>query len=173
MKGKVSLAMFIVAILVASALIVYYLESGPNSPSGSPSLSYFFNNTILYDSQVGYYGGSFLGWKTAGSVFNNETDAVSIRPGGSLSRQFEALSSEVRVSFDWLLDATMIVSRQLNGVYGDLTYSYSSENPLVRYANTTSFDLDNSTKFTVRFESSGNKVTLLYSVLLWNSVEFS
>jgi hypothetical protein len=166
MKGKVALAILILVILISSALIWYYLEYGPgsNSPSGNPSLAYYFNSTIN--------GGSFLGWNTAGYVSNNEGYAVSINPGGSLSRQFEALSSKVRVSFDWFSDATMIVSRQLNGVYGDLTYSYSSTST-VRSVNTTPFDLDNGTTFIVRFESSGNTVTILYSVLLWNSVESS
>jgi hypothetical protein len=119
-----------------------------------------------------YYGGSFLGWNTAGYVFNNETYAVSVHLGGSLSREFEAVNSTVRVSFDWMLEATMVVSRQLNGAYGDLTYSYSSEG-LQSNTNTNNFDVDNSTKFTVRFESSGGLSTYLYRVKLWNSIESS
>lgn len=169
MKGKVALAILILVILMSSALIVYYVEYGPgsNSPSGNPSLAYYFNSTIN--------GGSFLGWNTAGYVSNNETDAVTIHPGGSLSRQFEALSSEVRVSFDWHLDVTMIISRQLNGTRArDLTYSNSSLIYYnIYYAYTTVFDLDNGTAFTVRFESSGNTITFLRSVELWNSVESS
>jgi len=168
MKGKVALAILILVILISSALIGYYLEYGPgsHSPSDNPSLAYYFNSTIN--------GGSFLGWNTAGYVSNNETDAVTIHPGGSLSRQFEALSSEVRVSFDWHLDVTMIIRRQLNGVYGDLTYTNSSLIYYnIYYAYTTVFDLDNGTTFTVRFESSGNTITFLHSVELWNSVESS
>jgi hypothetical protein len=168
MKGKVALAILILVILISSALIGYYLEYGPgsNSPSGNPSLAYYFNSTIN--------GGSFLGWNTAGYVSNNESDSVTIHPGGSLSRQFEALTSEVRVSFDWHLDVTMIIRRQLNGVYGDLTYTNSSLIYYnIYYAYTTAFDLDNRTTFTVRFESSGNTITFLRSVELWNSVESS
>jgi hypothetical protein len=172
-KGKISLAIVIAVILISAALIGYYLESGPgsNSPWGNPSLVYDFNSTIISDNQGGYYGGSFLGWNTAGYVFNNETYAVSIHLGGSLSRRFEAVNSNVRVSFDWLFEATMVVSRQLNSTYGDLTYSYSSEES--QNTNTTNFDIDNGTTFTMRFESSGGLSTYLYRVKLWNAIESS
>lgn len=175
MKGKILLAIAIAVILISAALIAYYLESSPgsNSPWGNPSLIYDFNSTILFNGVEGYYyGGSFLGWNTNEYVFNNETYAVSVHLGGSLSRGFEAVNSTVRVSFDWMLEAKMVVSRQLNSVYGDLTYSYSFEG-LQPNTNTINFDVDNGTKFTVRFVSSGGLSTYLYRVALWNSVESS
>ena len=138
-----------------------------------PSLVYDFNSTILFNGEEShYYGGSFLGWNTTGYVFTNETYAVSIHLGGSLSRQLEAVNSNVRVSFDWLFEATMVVSRQLDGVYYDLVYSYSFEG-LQPNTNTINFDVDNGTKFTVRFVSSGGLSTYLYRVELWNAVESS
>jgi hypothetical protein len=174
-KRKISLAIVIAVILISAALIGYYLESGPGSNStwGNPSLVYDFNSTILFNGVDGYYyGGSFLGWNTTGNVFNNETYAVSIHLGGSLSRRFEAVNSTFRVSFDWLFEATMVVSRQLKGVYSDLTYSYSSEG-VQPNTNATNFDIDNGTTFVVRFEPSGGLSTYLYRVELWNSIESS
>jgi hypothetical protein len=56
-----------------------------------------------------------------------------------------------------------------NGVYGDITYSYRSEGQ--SHTNTNDFVVDNGSTFTVRFESSGNLITFLTSVELWNSVE--
>jgi hypothetical protein len=138
----------------------------------APSLVYDFNGTILID-QYGYnHGGSFLGWNTSGDVTNNETDAVAIHYPGSISREFTSLSSKVSISFDWSVDAVMIVSRQLNGVYSDLTYSYGSSDELA-YTNATSFDVDKGTTFTVRFEAGLYEIAFVYRVKLWASDESS
>jgi hypothetical protein len=174
-RWKILLAIAIAAILISAALIVYYLESSPvsNSPWGNPSLIYDFKSTILFNGVDGYYyGGSFLGWNTNEYVFNNETDAVSVHLGGFLSRGFEAFNSTVGVSFDWMYDVKMVVSRQLNGAYSDLTYSNSTEGYQPN-TNAINFDVDNSTTFTVRFEPNGLLSTYLYRVKLWNSIESS
>lgn len=166
MKRKVSLAIVAATILIASTLIGLYLES---IPSSNPPLVYDFKSTISYDSQTGsYYGGSFLRWNTSGYVFNNETDAITIHFPGTLSRQFTALNSKVSVSLDWTIDATMVISRQSGGVYTDLTYSYESADT-ASYTNMTSFDVDNSTAFTVQFTVSAYSIAYVYRVRLWNA----
>lgn len=171
MKWKVPLAIVIVVILVVSVFVVYYLEFGPGSSSswGTPSLVYDFNSTITVN-QTEWYGGSFLGWNASGYVRLNETDAVTIHYPGSLSRQFKALSSKVKVGFDWTSGVMMVVNRRLNGVYSDLTYSNdSSGDP---NTNAYAFDADNGTTFTVQFEAIGYSIfTGLYRVKLWNSAE--
>jgi hypothetical protein len=179
MRGKTSLAIAIVAILIASTLVGYYLEFGrgtskPAVQTVAPSLVYDFNSTIVYNPNGPpfYYGGSFLGWNTSGYVTENETDAVAIHYPGSISREFTALSSKVSVSFDWTEYATIIISRQLNGVNNDLTYSYSSNSELA-YTNATSFNVDNGTTFTVRFESSLGNIAFIYRVKLWAANEYT
>lgn len=169
-KTKVALALLTVVIL-ASTLTVYYLESSPGSKSSfsSPSLVYDFNSTL--------YGGSFLGWNTSGGVAKNNNHGVSFYSGGFLSRQFRALSPDVCVSFDWETDATMVVSRQSGGIYQNLTYAYDYVGARVSSSdvitNTTSFEVDNSTTFTLQFEASTYPIATLYRVKLWNCTESS
>jgi hypothetical protein len=173
MKWKVPLAIAVVVILVVSLLVVYYFEFGPGSSSswGSPSLVYDFNSTIKFDQSDHNLGGSFLGWNASGYVRNNESDAVTIHYLGSLSRQFMALSSKVNVGFDWTLGVLMVVSRRLNGVYSDVTYSNGESVNDLAYTNANAFNVDNGTTFTVRFEASVDSITYLFRVKLWNSAE--
>ena len=173
MKGKVSLVVAIVVILIVSAVAVYYLEFGPgsNSPVGNPSLVYDFNSTIKYNSQDElYYGGSFLGWNASSNVFNNESDAVSIHFLGTLSRKFKALDSRVSVSFDWTLHMIMVVRRQLSGVFSDLNYQRAAGDSKA-YTYQTTFDIDNGTMFTVEFNADTYVMGFLYRVSLWKSSE--
>lgn len=171
MKGKVSLAILVVVILILSALIGYYLQFGPSpsQPSGNPSLVYDFNSTIS--------GGSFLGWNASGIVATNETDdAITIHPGGSLSRQFKALGSKVSVSYDYTgyFGMTMVVSRQLEGHKSDLTYiNTPTQGDYTKSVNyTTTFDVDNATTFRLEFEASTDEPSAFLSrVKLWNAAE--
>jgi hypothetical protein len=165
-RWKLFIAIFIVVILAASTLIGYYLEYGPKS---NPSLVYDFSAYAQYGS------GSLLGWNATGNVSVNETNAVVISYLSSISRQFQSLSSTVDVSFNWSSQSgpaeamTMVIHRQLNGVYSDLTYSSSAEGSAA-YTYKTAFDVDKATAFTVEL-TMNSPIGFLYEVELWNSAE--
>jgi hypothetical protein len=172
-KRKLFIAIFIVLILAASTLVWYYLEYGLKS---SPPLVYDFNGASRVNLVTGQVSTSLLGWNAAGNVFVNLTDAVVIFPFGSISRQFQALSSTADVSFNWTSQSgptevmTMIIHRQLNGVYGTLSYNSSAEGSAA-YVYKTAFDVDKATVFTVELTMNNYAMGFLYSVKLWNSAE--
>ena len=166
--------------ILAASLAVYFLAY---SPKGNKSLVYNFSRTIKYDNATGeYYGGSLLGWNASGQVSLNDTNAVEIFMSSSISRQFRAVSSKVVVSFTWTSYAgvtetmTMVIHRQLNGVYSDWTYNSNalgSSNPEIStpYTSKTGFGVDNGTLFTVELTMNNATVGFLNQVELWNSAE--
>jgi hypothetical protein len=169
-RWKLFIAIVIVLVLAASTLIGYYVENGLKS---NPSLVYDFSAHAQYGS------GSLLGWNATGNVSVNETNAVVISYLSSISRQFQSLSSTVDVSFNWSSQSSiqsetvetlnMIIHRQLNGNYSDLTYSSPAEGTAA-YTYKTAFDVDKGTVFTVEL-TMNSPLGFLYEVELWNSAE--
>jgi hypothetical protein len=132
-----------------------------------------------------WYDGSLLGWNASGgATANAQTDAVVIYPFSSISRQFQALDSAVAVSFNWTGASgstetmTMVVHRQLNGVFRDVTYeSNAAGTPLNAYPELifanykTTFSVDNGTLFTVKLWMNNNETGFLEQAQLWNSAQ--
>jgi hypothetical protein len=176
---KILSVLLALVVILASVLAVYYLEyMSPcsNLPQGNPSLVYDFSNINS--------GGSLLGWNASGSVATNETgDAITIHLGGSLTRQFKAVSSKVGVSYNYTdyFGMTMLVSRQLNGQVGNLplyvnapsAHALQTPDIVTSVIYTTTFDVNNGTTFALEFKAS-NEYTLVFlcQVKLWNSAEF-
>jgi hypothetical protein len=136
----------------------------------APSLVYDFNGTT---------GVSLLNWNAFGHVTTNETDAVSIYWPSSISREFTAASSSVSISLDWSENLVMVVSRQLNDVYSNLTYpyveisnsTYDNVSESV-YTNAISFNVDEGSTFTVQFNASPYQTAFILRASLWASDEF-